>query len=210
MWPVRLVAPDWTRAGSLALTGMELSRANGFRSEHLRRRYVLTHAVLRSLLSRYLARPASAIRFEYGAAGKPSLAPPDDNPRFNLSHSGDLSVYAFASGFEVGIDLETIRRIPEADAIARHFTPEEYSELESLHGAERRRAFVAAWTRKEAYVKAQGGGLRIPLNGFRVSLLPAEPVALLEVGGRTAGGWVMHSFEPFAGTIAALATRGQR
>jgi 4'-phosphopantetheinyl transferase len=110
-----------------------------------------------------------------------------------VSHCDDLAVYAFAVGPEVGIDVEAIRPVHEADAIAaRFFSPRENEAYGRLAPRDKTLGFLSCWTRKEAVVKALGKGLRMPLDRFDASRLP--------------GGWHLESFSPLPGFIAAVAS----
>jgi 4'-phosphopantetheinyl transferase len=109
---------------------------------------------------------ARAVTFAYGPWGKPSIVTHPDL-RFNMSHAGSVSAFAFATGREVGIDIEQRRRVPDKEKIARSvFSPNEVSELMSISDSERDDAFLRCWTRKEAYIKAIGQGLHKRLQSF--------------------------------------------
>jgi len=132
--------------------------------------------------------------------GEPSV-------RFNLSHSRGLAVYAFARDRELGIDLEPIRPEFSAEDIAeRHFSPQELEEWHRLTPGLRAEAFFLCWTRKEAYVKARGEGLQIPLASFSVTLTPGQPEILQSVDSTR---WGLRSFQPAPGYAAALAAEGR-
>jgi 4'-phosphopantetheinyl transferase len=163
----------------------ELARAARFRFEHLRRSFLVTHGAQRLLLGRYLRIAPANIRFIYSATGKPSISE-TSNIRFNLSHSGDLALLAVTLDCDLGIDVEQTRSLPELANIAeRYFSRDETSELMSLPAEQRERAFFACWTRKEAYIKAVGDGLSMPLDSFRVTLLPGAPPRMVHLGGDT-------------------------
>ncbi len=92
---------------------------------------------------------------------------------FNLSHSGEYVLYAVANNRKVGVDIEYIRDFADSDNIAeRFFSKSEMDEYYNLPFEARKRAFYSFWTRKEAFIKAVGEGLYIPLNSFSVSLGP--------------------------------------
>jgi len=195
------------------LSDDEKARADRFRFAEDRESYTVCRAILRLILSRYLGCPASVLRFRYNRYGKPALVNQsgDSTLRFNLSHSKALALYAVARGRELGIDLEYLDRGFAGEEIARRFfSPREVAELEALPGRFKTAAFFNCWTRKEAYVKARGEGLSIPLDQFEVSLAPKRPAALL----RTAGGpdelrrWHMLELDPGEGYVAALAVEG--
>lgn len=154
--------------------------------------------------------PPGRVAFAYGAQGKPRLA--GDGVRFNLSHAEDEAVLAVARDRELGIDIERIRPDVECDEIAqRFFSPAETAALMALPSSARPPAFFAGWTRKEAFIKAKGGGLGIPLADFEVSLDPAGPARLLRTSWDPddAGRWWLQALDAPAGFAAALAVEGQ-
>lgn len=165
-----------------SLSSDEQDRASRFVFDRDRNRFIVARGLLRKLLGGYLATSPELIEFAYGDQGKPALASPLSPPvKFNLAHSHELAAYAFTSGREVGIDLEFVGRDVEIEAIARRFfAPQEVRVLVELPVEARNLAFFDCWTRKEAYIKARGGGLSIPLDEFNVSLAPDQPAALLE------------------------------
>jgi 4'-phosphopantetheinyl transferase len=172
------------------------------------RAFVLSRAVLRILLSRYLSRSASDIPLCYGRYGKPQISQIQTDLQFNIAHSGGIAVYAFAQGSSVGIDVEEVRPSPEMESIARgYFCPEETRDLLSLPLQDREIAFFRCWTRKEAYIKGEGTGLSRPLDSFRVTLRNTDPVRLVRVDGNAdaARGWTLFELTPLAGYICALA-----
>ena len=114
---------------------------------------------------------AGALDFVFGPQGKPSLAPPLSGIAFNLTHSEEIAVVAIAATDRIGVDIERLREVADAAAIARlFFSTIEQSMLSAVAPAERSRAFVTCWTRKEAFVKALGYGLSVDLASFAVNL----------------------------------------
>jgi 4'-phosphopantetheinyl transferase len=179
----------------------------------VRDRFTIARATLRLLAARYLGIHPGAIKFSYGPRGKPDLAGTNEGLRFNLAHSEDVAVYAFTRGHEIGVDVERVREIPDMDRIAhRFFALDECMVLDSLPSQDRAHAFYLAWTRKEAYVKAVGDGLHIPLDSFSVTLRPGEQARLIgfDKGPRFACDWNLHSFENEPGFVGAVAYRGSR
>ena len=192
-----------------SLSPDERDRAARFHFDHLRRSYICGRGALRHLLARYLQVSPSSIRFAYGVKGKPALA---DQPslRFNLAHAGDLAAVAFTADCEIGIDLEPIRPMPDLQQIAgRFFCPEESAEILSLPPVERDRAFFLCWTRKEAYVKAVGEGLSLPLSDFRVTVRSNEPTRLIHIGysEKDAKAWTLEDLYLAPEFAAAIAYR---
>ena len=134
------------------------------------------------LLGAYVHRDAGELEFAYGVRGKPSLVN-RLNARamtFNLSHSDGMAVYAFGVQRQLGIDLESIRPDIAVDEIAeQHFSRNEKEALLALPSHVRLPSFFLCWTRKEAYIKARGEGLQIPLDSFDVCLTPGQPATFL-------------------------------
>jgi 4'-phosphopantetheinyl transferase len=195
----------------LLLSRDECARADRFRFERDRSRYVVGRALLRLLLGRYLGQEPEEVRFEYGAYEKPYLA---GTPLwFNLSHSGTVALYAFTAAAEVGIDVEVDEGDFARERIAeRFFSPTEVAALRSLPESLQARAFLTCWTRKEAFIKARGDGLSLPLDSFDVSLAPQAPPGLLRTAwsDEEPAHWRLEDLsDPAEGYVAALALRRQ-
>jgi 4'-phosphopantetheinyl transferase len=189
------------------LDDAELGRAERFVFERDRTRFVAARSILRLLVARYLNSSARTIEFRYGPQGKPALSP--NTPlRFNLAHSDGLALYALSLDRELGIDLESQRRfthLNNREIVESHFSKKEQEEFNALDPRLQDSAFYLAWTRKEAYLKARGEGLRIPLQSFDVSLNPEEPAVLRS---NDAARWELHSFDPEPDFAAALVVEG--
>jgi 4'-phosphopantetheinyl transferase len=187
----------------------EKSRAARFHFSRDRDSFVASHGILHELLGLYSKRPATEIEFRYGPQDKPALRTNDgESPIcFNLSHSHGLAVYAFSRDREVGIDVEMIRPDFAGDEIAeRYFSGMELTELRALPPELRAEGFFLCWTRKEAYVKAHGAGLQIPLASFSVSLTPGQPDKLESSDGFR---WSLHSFQPAPRYVGAVVGEGK-
>ena len=191
----------------------ERERAGKFYFERDRRNWVVAHGILRILLAQYLETDPRTLRFETNAYGKPLLASPHAgaNLHFNLSHSGNLALYAFSFDRHVGVDVEYMRPGIECEELARHyFSRHEYAAMQSLPTAQQEEAFFLCWSRKEAYIKARGQGVSLPLEQFDVSLTPGEPAKLL--GSRenplAPTQWSLCALSPGAGYAGALAVEG--
>lgn len=166
----------------------ERDRWQTLRFGRLRREYLTTRALARTSLSKYRPVAPEAWRFHLNTYGKPSVYP-DCGLRFNLSNSPGLVVCLIAQGAEVGVDAEPYERAAKiAELGPQVFSPDEINQLEALHSAERFDRALSVWTLKEAYIKARGEGLTLPLNkisflfgdvdGIRLQLSPcisAEP-----------------------------------
>ncbi|GAK51691.1 4'-phosphopantetheinyl transferase [Candidatus Moduliflexus flocculans] len=215
VWRVPLQQSDDALEALLAvLDADERARADRFRFPKDRRHYIAARGTLRLLLSRYLAMPVAKIAFDYNEYGKPALAPEltSLDLRFNLSHSGDMALYAVTLAREVGVDIEwTGRRLDQPEQIAeRYFSQAERAALRNLPETQKRQGFFNAWTRKEAYIKARGKGLYLALDEFDVRLDPAQPAQLLATRDdpAQASRWQMQALDPGAGYVAALVVEG--
>lgn len=166
----------------LLLSVDEAKKAGQFYFEKDRRRFIVTHGLLRMLLAGYTNLPPTQLSFQYNAYGKPELAsyPQKEPLHFNISHTHNLIVYAFTHTRNIGIDIEYIRTDIEYEQLARrYFSPFENAELQRLPLLQRQQAFFDCWTRKEAYIKARGLGLSLALDSFDVTVQPDDPVKLL-------------------------------
>lgn len=196
------------------LCAEELERASRFRFDQHRRRFIVARAALRHLLAAYLARGAANLRFTYGSHGKPALDFPvgRDPLCFNISHSGDLALAAVSRRGPLGVDVEHIRPVKDADdLVARFFSERENALYRELPSEQRPEAFFNLWTRKEALLKATGEGISGGLNRVEVSFLPRERAELLAIGGSVdeAREWQLQTFAPVEGWTAAVAIRSR-
>jgi 4'-phosphopantetheinyl transferase len=197
---VRLnVAPEVVCELMALLSASEQERACRFAFDRDRVRFIVARARLRQLLGMRLRMPPASVEITYGVHGKPAVArcPPDADLHFNVSHCNDVAVYAFANGRQVGVDVEAIRVFPDADDVAaRFFSCRDYEAYRKLDPRDRLAAFFNCWTRREAFIKAIGGGFAHPRDHFDVSLAPHEPAAILRVGDLRAArcGWILKSF----------------
>jgi len=215
LWRVDLEAigadeSRWQRV----LSSDELTRAARFHFSRDRQRFVASRALLRTILASYLATDPTGLSFSYSKKENPSLgaAYADTGVAFNISHSGGIALLAFTRGREIGVDVEQLRPDSDLEAIARRFfSTREQSQLTALPPEEKVDAFFRCWTRKEAYIKATGDGLSLPLDQFDVSLAAGETNALLATrpDGAEAARWLLQEVPGGPGYIAALCVRGQ-
>jgi 4'-phosphopantetheinyl transferase len=194
------------------LSDDERRRADRLVQMHHRRRFVAAHGTLRQILAGYTARDARALEFARGPHGKPTLAVADDGAEpaleFNLSHSADLALVAVARARPVGVDLERWKlEMDHLELATRFFSPAERASLEALasRGDDLVHGFFAAWTRKEAYLKARGEGVMRGLHHFDVTLAPDEPALVLADRLDAAiDRWRMRAIVPDPGFSAAI------
>jgi len=219
VWHVDLTA--WQKeADSLLdlLDPQERARAARFKFPGPRNQFVISRAMLRQALSRYLPMEARKIGFRSTANGKLELAANSDlhfnDLHFNLSHTEGVTVFAIARHRQVGIDVERIR--PDTNALElaeRFFSHPEVLWLRSQPASEQIPSFFTCWTGKEAYIKAHGAGLSISLNSFGV--LPVRTTAGSELqlkvykDPQETKRWSMWPLELGSGLRAALAVEGE-
>jgi 4'-phosphopantetheinyl transferase len=213
LWRVALVpTPDRAEQLEHFLAPDERARADRFHFPRDRRRYAAARGVLRSILGRYTDVPPAQVQIREGPKGKPFLMKGDGPAtlQFNLAHSGNLALIAVIDRHPVGVDLEQLRDMPDADDIAgRFFSAHECAELSVIPQAQGLEAFFATWTRKEAYIKGRGEGLSLALDSFEVSVLPAAPRLLrTRCDPNEALHWTMYDVRPCPDYIGAVAVRG--
>ncbi len=182
LWRVSLVQPPfpldllWRQ-----LNPDEVERAQRYRFERDRRRFVVARGMLRVILARYTGLAPNAIQFEYSDHGKPSL-PDRSDLAFNASDSGEWMALGVARDRLIGVDIEQVRAdVATMEIAERFFSEREAAALRALPQDDRTDAFFRCWTRKEAFIKAIGEGLSYPLHEFDVTLGPNEPARLLFV-----------------------------
>jgi len=211
VWTVNLLAEEGALATACSLlSGDETRRANRFRYPADRRKFVMSRAALRDILARYMNTPPKQAVFQYGEYGKPRLAAPPIDVRFNLSRSGEKAIVACTLGREIGVDIEWADRKLEVDELSsRFFTASENAALRKFPVEKKRQAFLKCWTMKEAFVKAVGKGLSLGLDAFDVSpgLRNDEAVKNAPFERFEVNGWTLI---PFTGTgldnyVSALA-----
>jgi len=184
----------------------ELERASRFHFEKHRRHFIVARGFLRSVVARYLETQPEALRFVYGAYGKPGLAS-EHGLRFNLSHSNEVALLAVTLDAELGVDVEHIRADFASEDIARRFfSRAEVETFNALPKEEQVAAFFRCWTRKEAYIKAIGKGLSQALDAFDVTLAPGAAPELTRAEDDDVSRWLLrdiHVGEGYAGALVA-------
>jgi 4'-phosphopantetheinyl transferase len=210
VWRARLDCSE-TVLGQLeaTLASDEKARADRFVFPRDRNAFIAARGILRELLGRYVHRPAAHLEFDYGAQGKPALRTESsqESVQFNVSHSHGVALLAFTLGRHLGVDVELVRPDFAGEKIAeRFFSPQEVAELRTLPPTLQDEGFFLCWTRKEAYIKARGEGLQIPLQSFHVSLTPGKPELLQAADGSR---WSLRSLRPDPRYVGAVVAEGQ-
>jgi 4'-phosphopantetheinyl transferase len=201
------VDPATLERMSNVLSEEERERAARYRVEHARNAFVLTRSALRLLLGAYLDQSPQSLRFQVTEYGKPFLDS-ELHFRFNVSHTEGLALLAFAQKRGVGVDVEKIRAQPDARKLARRFFSEtERHQLEHIPAPELPAAFFRCWSRKEAYIKAKGEGLSLPLHEFDVAveIAPTEILLATRPDPREARRWLLRDVPAPPGYAAAVA-----
>jgi 4'-phosphopantetheinyl transferase len=194
---------------STYLSAEEAARAERFVFTHDKNHFIVRRGMLRVIVGRYLGMPPRSLLIEKGPYEKPCVSAISGKPplHFNLSHSHGLALYAFALHGRVGIDLEMLRpEFATREVAEQFFSPTEQGELFCLPPESRIQGFFNCWTRKEAYVKATGKGLTVPLDSFDVSLTPGCPPTLRVADSDL---WSVFSFCPAPGYAAAAIVEGK-
>jgi 4'-phosphopantetheinyl transferase len=184
----------------------ERERANRFKAPRPLEQFLKARGFLRTILGGYLRISPRDVRFRYQARGKPELAGPAIDLRFNLAHTDGLVLLGISLGREIGVDVEVLDESRECEGLAaRYFSSAETAEFFAVPSHDRTRAFFNGWTRKEAYIKARGEGLHLALDSFTVRLAPGASAQLLESqsDAREVARWAMFDLDVGAKHAAA-------
>lgn len=192
----------------------ECARADRFHFERDRRRFIVARGSLRTILGAYLKKDPAQLSFSYSPYGKPALVADSETTKlsFNLSHAHELALIAVTRERSIGIDVEFIRPEVASQEIAeRFFSSHEVAALQALPAEVQSEAFFNCWTRKEAYIKAIGEGMSLPLDQFHVSLVPGSAAELLGNvrDANEVSRWSLRELAPAPGYVAAIAVEGK-
>jgi len=192
------------------LSSDELARVGRFHFQKDRDAFTVARGMLRFILSRYVRFEPHELAFDYSSYSKPSLQARfnADMLQFNLSHSHHIALVAVCWQCEIGVDVEWMRdTLSDMQIAERFFSPAEVDALRSVPAIDQKGAFFNCWTRKEAFIKAKGRGLSIPLDQFDVSLKPGEPAVLQQTRFEPdeAKNWTLIDIPLESGYRAALA-----
>jgi len=210
---VWIVRPDAFRCAAqptaceAVLSAEERARLERLRGEPNRLLYASAHALVRNALSHYASVPPEAWRFAATRRGRPAIVGPADAPpglQFNLSHTPGLAACVVTRGCRCGIDVERTDRRRDPLAVARRvLSAPEYADLERQAPERQRERFLVYWTLKEAYAKACGEGLALPLRrtSFRIDGGRIE----VAVDCKTDASWQLTSLQPDPRHLLAVA-----
>lgn len=196
------------------LSAPEQARAARFAFPHLTQRFIRGRIALRHILGRYAGIAPEAVTFGIGERGKPHLLAADGRRTaltFNMSDAGGHVLIGVTTGREIGVDIEAVRPIAEMDdLVGRNFSAAEQAVYWGLPPAHRQLGFFTGWTRKEAYTKAVGLGLYLPLESFSVTLDPDAPARFVEIDGSAekAAEWSLLPVTVPAGHVGAIVAKG--
>jgi 4'-phosphopantetheinyl transferase len=212
VWRAQLeLGPGQLARISQCLDEEELRRAARFHFQRDRTRFLASRGILRHILSRYLETAPQQIHFGYAPEGKPFLLEHRDL-HFNLSHAANVLVVGVARDRPLGVDVERVPGDDIVDSVSHvAFSAPERRALQSLATAERRDFFARLWTRKEAYIKADGQGMSLRVDHIDVSTSPDRVLLLNDSWNQWSESpqWTLRSFSVGPGYTASLAAEGQ-
>jgi 4'-phosphopantetheinyl transferase len=213
VWMARLTSIDDTSTQALGslLSQDERNRADAFPFVHHRRDYVVAHALLRVTLARYLSCDPTGLTFASSVGERPALAGSPSPFDFSLSHTEGLAAVAVCRAATVGLDAEDFERAGDHVELAdRHFDADEARALRALGAVPRRRRFVELWTLKEAYSKARGVGLSLPLDRVSFTVARGRPphATFAPELAHERGRWKFALLHPTSRHILAIARSG--
>lgn len=211
VWLTRLpdVNDELKHAYRRLLNAAEAERLQRFRVHDAHDQFLIARALLRTVLSHYADVPHAAWSFGANAYGKPYITGPESacDVKFNLSHTKGLAACAVSRACDLGVDVENLQRDLDYPAfMSRVFAQAEAFAVNQMPPPAQRKHFYSVWTLKEAYIKARGMGLALPLNGFWFDLDGSVPsVQFSERCPDTAARWQFFLFEPTPDHVLALA-----
>ena len=188
----------------------ERTRRDRFVRAADRHQFLVTRGMLRTLLARYLETEPTELFFAIDRYGRPSLSRPGSRIEFNVSHTRGLVACAFAQVPEIGIDVEDIERRPVSPDLARRFfSAAEATALEAVPAPDRLSRFFDYWTLKEAYLKARGTGLTLPLDSFTMQIESGKPaqIQFTAADDDDPASWQIVQFDPSRRHRLAVAVR---
>jgi len=176
----------------MAINEEERARAARFLNPAHGDQFALVRGSLRCCLAAYLDIPANKIEFEFNQYGKPLIRPAQNAMalQFNVSHSHHMAVFVFTLRQRIGIDIEYMKPLKNMAGLAQHVcSPGEWREFNALDGSQCEAAFFRLWTRKEAFIKANGQGLSMGLRSIYVGLQETDIINRVQYEGHWLGNW---------------------
>lgn len=207
---IRVLAADRSAAhASVAeLSTTERERYTRYRADADRMMFIGGRLMARALVASALAVAPGAWQWREGPHGRPEIGAPSTPLRFNLAHSAGLVVFALANGRDVGVDVEDLDRTAIDERLVRRYcAPAEIADIES-YGGDWRRRFLIYWTLKEAYLKARGLGISVPLSEISFSVEPSPRISFLGSLEGTSTDWAFQLIAPTPRHIVAVAAEG--
>jgi 4'-phosphopantetheinyl transferase len=187
------------------LNAADRDRFDRYHVDRDRRMFVLGRWMSRQLVGQALGVPAESWEWRTGTHGRPEIAAPPTPVRFNLAHSAGLVVCALANAREVGVDVEDLERPPiDERMVRRYLSPSEADDVEA-HGEDWRHRFLVYWTLKEAYLKALGLGISVPLREISFALEPEIRIMFLGSLAATSTSWAFQLLQPTERHLVAIA-----
>jgi 4'-phosphopantetheinyl transferase len=208
----RALPPELAARLRTALPEEERARHERYGHEGAAGEFLCGRALLRAALSTWSPVPHAAWRFSLNAHGRPAVERPTSEAHFNLSHTRGLVALALGRDPEVGVDVERLdRAVRPLEVADRFFSPDEVAGLRALPEALHRDRFLALWTLKEAYIKARGMGLALPLRDFSFAPDDDPPsVRFAPSLGDDAARWRFARVDLGSGHRVAVAARAER
>lgn len=186
----------------------ECEKLGRFVHAHDSHSYLVSHAMLRSVLSRYADVSPSDWCFSQGPHGRPEIISDDQTRlRFNLTHTPGLAACIVTLDDDCGIDAEKFRDRHNPLGVAkRMFSAPELEQLAQCEGQAFLEYFYEHWTLREAYVKARGIGISFPTRELRFSVEGQQVSVRFDATiDDNEGDWHFQLIRPDATHIAALA-----
>jgi 4'-phosphopantetheinyl transferase len=211
--PDEIHQPDQLERCLALLDPDERERHRRLRREPSRREFLVAHALARVTLSHYVPVPPEAWCFSSGEHGRPELSGPARAAwlRFNLTHTRGMVAFAVARELDIGVDVESAtRRVRHRALVERFFGEDEVRAFRALAPERQAARFLELWTLKEAYLKARGRGISIPLRGFQLRLSDADSPRISFDPARVcddASNWQLALYHPNRTHTLALAIR---
>lgn len=204
IWRVDLHRIDFEGKMDFQLPEIELLAAGNRQLEADCKRYIASRYVLRSLLGRYTGRNPGELEFTTNSYNKPFLK--DSKLQFNLTHSDNIIIIAIGYADELGVDVEHIKPAAQLlQIMKRIFSPVEVHELMKNDQQQLLKAFYTGWTKKEAYVKAKGKGLSIPLKSFAIGSGNEAAIIYSRLYEHDRDTFVFRTFTPEKDFVATVA-----